>query len=1001
MKATLRAIAAVALSTLAVPLPVGSASEDEKPRVEVTVAPVGRVPDGSIVEYLVSPDGGRIAYLLRDGDRFKVFLDDTTGEPFEELLGARFRRAWAFSRDSQRFACAVRSGWEHRVVLDWKAGAPCDEIFFSERSPLHFGPEGASLAYAAKRGEETGWVVTEDGKHETFLSAEGYAEDGDTPWSDRDLPPQVLRHPGNGLVLTSDHRHAIYAADRLVRERQHMWPIFLDGKQIAVLASAKQVVFSDDGAHFAYLVPPPENRLKASLDPDGVSLDQAKSLLPELWLDGKDMGIKVDGIRLSPDGKHWACGKMTGKYLGKRWELPPLVDGREAGNSSRAIDLYMLFLVSTDTKVSKRDVALSPDGSRVAIPSLSGIAGGRGMWAMAVNGKEGRPYDHVTGPVFSPDSSQLAYQATKGKFYLVVVEDKEGPPFEEVRLAANAFSQDSAHFWYLGKESGKDLDKDKGWRIVKDHKPLCALTMSPEACLGFTEDARYVIGLEGEAISVNGTMKDVRCSLIPSEKPAFFEYAGKDRLELPGLAHPGLVKVSVTIGAKDVASARAATAGLKLTVSGMTAVTAAAMSPDGKFLAVAGSAPTPSPMEPKAVIQFFEIKDGEVGKRPAKVLTRDWECIWRIAFSGDGTLLAAMGKRSTFGTEGAAVLWDMTTGKESEILPAGLVIHQSGVLCFHPRVPVLAFGYENRFSMSQETGVVFWNAKAGREKARMKWAQAAAFSADGRRIAMTFKSGGRLCAYTWDWKSGEPGPSFALGDNLADLSFSAGGDRLAAFQRMKVGRFFSCDLVTGRMEGWIIGLGRELKAGPGGEIHRFGGWFAVAAENDAVLVDGGTAKVFRSRHEDEPKVLAVCEGLVLIVTSRFGLPPWKIEGLPRKEFIPAGPVVMPTPKGKEDDITVADLASPKGNLWKEASAPKVDGKDGRRRPKAAREDADDDVGDDDGGSTNPLPGGLDLKPMIEELKRHLKEEKDPIRRAVLQAQIEAFEKGIGGKGKED
>ena len=77
------------------------------------------------------------------------------------------------------------------------------------------------------------------------------------------------------------------------------------------------------------------------------------------------------------------------------------------------------------------------------------------------NNEDGKEYDQVGAPVFSPDSKHMAYPVAKGGKMFIVMDGQEGKPFDQV--GEPFFSPDSRHIAYWASIDG-------GWYIVVDTK---------------------------------------------------------------------------------------------------------------------------------------------------------------------------------------------------------------------------------------------------------------------------------------------------------------------------------------------------------------------------------------------------------------------------------------------------------------------------------------------------------------------------------------------------
>ncbi len=82
---------------------------------------------------------------------------------------------------------------------------------------------------------------------------------------------------------------------------------------------------------------------------------------------------------------------------------------------------------------------------------------------IVLDGKRGRTYDGIAigALAFSADSRHLAYAARRGKHWRVIVDGREGPPFDGI--ASLSYSADSAHVAYAAQ-------RGRSWHVVVDGK---------------------------------------------------------------------------------------------------------------------------------------------------------------------------------------------------------------------------------------------------------------------------------------------------------------------------------------------------------------------------------------------------------------------------------------------------------------------------------------------------------------------------------------------------
>ena len=178
------------------------------------IAVLGRqetVVDGRVDPYnfLLSPDGTRLAYKVDRGNKAFVVLDGAKGEPYDgvwELVfspdgrklayvawragkwlivvnaeeGPEFDCTWAptFSPDGKRLACVARRGERQLVVIDAKPGVEYDRI---GEGTVRFSADGKRVGYAARRGKKHRIVIDgREGPAYDWIGPEGpvFSPDG-------------------------------------------------------------------------------------------------------------------------------------------------------------------------------------------------------------------------------------------------------------------------------------------------------------------------------------------------------------------------------------------------------------------------------------------------------------------------------------------------------------------------------------------------------------------------------------------------------------------------------------------------------------------------------------------------------------------------------------------------------------------------------------------------------------------------------------------------------
>ena len=325
-------------------------------------------------------------------------------------------------------------------------------------------------------------VISADGRHVvySFLGKSGCEAPGECLILDGQPTPTdegAIALIGT-LALSTDGQHLAYAADK-----SGVYWIVVDGhagpkhNDQGYRAIPGGLTFSPDGKRLAYTtagddprhyrqlavvdgVPSPEYAqvFNLSFSPDSKRLAYAAKT-------GKQWAVVVDGHPsaaydevygpfFSPDSNHVGFAAREGK----RWFM--VLDGKAGPDYDGMIEsgwgLAKLALQRYGA------VAFSPDSKRLAY-----VAKRSGNWVMVVDGKDGEGYTQVASPVFSPDSSHVAYAAgrvlSKESGWRVVVDGQEGPVFSQTFPAG--FSQDGKHLAYGATKGGK-------WAMVVDGKEI-------------------------------------------------------------------------------------------------------------------------------------------------------------------------------------------------------------------------------------------------------------------------------------------------------------------------------------------------------------------------------------------------------------------------------------------------------------------------------------------------------------------------------------------------
>jgi Tol biopolymer transport system component len=343
-----------------------------------------------------------------------MVVDDKEGEGSQNLSRP------VFSPDSQRLAYWRTRGGRTVMVVDGKEGPE-----FEKLGDPAFSPDSRRVAYAVKKPKGK-WTMIVDGQEGTEL------EEATFP------------------VFSPDSKRLAYAA------RQGGWRIVIDGKEGPVFRSVTRPAFSSDSRRIAYLGLP--GKLEKAIKVQVVRNLAGLSALTNVWVPMVDdqpgePNLIIAGPAFSADGKRVAYA--TGDHV----QSTLFIDGQKVQEFSVKRKSRMLLV---------RNLTFSPDGKRVACELAEGghvyINGivqtgnesGQAQRRVVLDGQEGKELD-VFGLVnlrFSPDSRHLAYEAQGPLKSWIVIDGREGKPYQQV-LWGSLFFTSNDSVTYVAVEGKK------------------------------------------------------------------------------------------------------------------------------------------------------------------------------------------------------------------------------------------------------------------------------------------------------------------------------------------------------------------------------------------------------------------------------------------------------------------------------------------------------------------------------------------------------------------
>lgn len=348
--------------------------------------------------------------------------------------------AISLSPDGRRIAYAALSGRSWREVVDGVEGPP-----FGAVGRAVFSPDGGHVAYQAMKGER--WLLVVDGKPAASTATRFLGLHAFDPSSARLAYVDDVddRAEGGKLVVTELASGRRTVVDRRVRR---MLPS-ADRSRLAAV--------SDSGGRQAVLA-------LSLARPDVVERGAPADAVSELTL-ARDGGAVA-----------YVATRGTERLLilgGREAPLPP---GDVVEPPAIRLDHHGAgVLLAADGGVRLREFFTGEDRAGAAYEEAEGLVYGPGgvpayaarrgtSWFVVVNGREGPPFDRVVTPVFAPDGRRVAYRARKDGRRFVVVCDLDGktlrqhPAYEQVFPVT--FDVDGRSIAY-GVKDGRQL----AWKV--------------------------------------------------------------------------------------------------------------------------------------------------------------------------------------------------------------------------------------------------------------------------------------------------------------------------------------------------------------------------------------------------------------------------------------------------------------------------------------------------------------------------------------------------------
>jgi Tol biopolymer transport system component len=391
-------------------LPIAPPKRENQPsfRLACEQAADGNAQDGrwgkALFDHLgnpvFSPDGKRIGYRAKQGNRWFIMVNDQRGPEFDRVSSP------VFSPDGRQVAYWARQDKKEFIVLDDKPGPVFDGAGF----PV-FGPDNGKVAYRARQGRQ--WFVMRSDQPSPAFDDIGH------------YTAPARGSDSADLVFSPDGLQLAYAA-----RRGEQWFIVREGRPGPVFEHVGLPVFG----------------------PDGRLAHRARQNDREFIVLGEQKGPEFDFVSnpvFSPDGRdvaYWARqGKtefvMRGDRKGPVFESLNRV-GAPVFNRDGSQVIYWAkrgekeFILSGEQKGPEFDAIEAPVFNRRTDQIAYRARQGDKEWVMLGNQKGPEfDFDHSSRNrllAFSPDGHPLAYRVKQeGKEFILFGENK-GPAFDEV-----------------------------------------------------------------------------------------------------------------------------------------------------------------------------------------------------------------------------------------------------------------------------------------------------------------------------------------------------------------------------------------------------------------------------------------------------------------------------------------------------------------------------------------------------------------------------------------
>ena len=367
-----------------------------------------KLPDSArfVARWQWSPNGTQIAYLVRTGDGWQLWVADADGTNPTKVTdsiykiygGSNFGALWIWSPDGTHISYSVSTGYGWQLwVADADGTNPAKLTDnFPKNSPWLWSPDGTHITYLVRTGVRTGddyhlWVADADGTNPTKL-VDNFPGTGSWGWAPVGTQIAYSVSTGDGWqlwVADADGTNPTKLTRQQIRRDSWRW--------------------APDGTHIAYTVRTGDGWRLWVADTDGTNPTKVTDSIDNTY-GGSNFGALW---RWAPDGTHIAYSVRTGDddyHLG--------VADADGTNPAKL----------TDNFPRTGSWIWSPDGTHIAYTVTTGD--GWQLWVADADGTNpAKLTDNFPGIgswIWSPDGTHIAYTVTTGDGWQLWVADADG-----------------------------------------------------------------------------------------------------------------------------------------------------------------------------------------------------------------------------------------------------------------------------------------------------------------------------------------------------------------------------------------------------------------------------------------------------------------------------------------------------------------------------------------------------------------------------------------------